>query len=189
MNHYRINLLNLLFLVFFVTFTASCDSDEPDANDAGEEELITRVTITLTPDNGGSNLILEANDADGDGTNFQIGSLVLTPNTNYTGKIAVFDDINNENIGGEIAEEDDEHQFFYIPAGDIVDRVVITITDEDENGLPVGLDFTVEVTEGDEVSGELRVVLSHYDGILKNGVAMSDESDIDITFPVTVEEL
>ncbi|MFK7849184.1 MAG: hypothetical protein AB8G77_28105 [Rhodothermales bacterium] len=189
MNQYRINLLNFLFLAVFVLFAASCDSEEPDTNDAGEEELITRVTITLTPDNGGADVIVEANDADGDGANFQIGSLTLTPNTSYSGSIAVFDDINNENINAEIAEEADEHQFFYTPMGDIVDRVVVTITDQDENGLPVGLDFTLEVTAGTDVSGELQVVLSHYDVTRKNGVAMSSESDIDLTFPVTVTEL
>ncbi len=186
MNKYRINLLNLLFLAVFVTFAASCDSEEPGTNDPGEEELITRVTITLTPDNGGADVIVEANDADGDGTNFEIGTLVLTPNTNYTGRVAVFDDVNNENIGAEIAAEDDEHQFFYTPIGDLVDRLTIEITDEDENGFPVGLNFTLSVIGEDNATGELQVVLNHYGDVLKNGVRMSGDSDIDVTFPVTI---
>lgn len=36
-------------------------------------------------------------------------------------------------------------------------------TDQDENGLPVGLSFTLSVTGGSAANGLLNVVLSHYD--------------------------
>ena len=37
-------------------------------------------------------------------------------------------------------------------------------------------------------SGTLNVVLSHYDDGPKDGVTQSTESDVDITFPVRIDE-
>ncbi|MEZ4696908.1 MAG: hypothetical protein R2832_10875 [Rhodothermales bacterium] len=62
----------------------------------------------------------------------------------------------------------------------------MAITDTDENSLPVGLEFTVTVSSGAAATGTLNVVLSHYDDVVKNGTTRSDESDIDIDFPVTI---
>ena len=66
-------------------------------------------------------------------------------------------------------------------------RVTVTITDQDDNGLPVGLNFTVEVSAGAAASGTLRVVLSHFDDDPKDGMTMSDETDVDVTFPVNIQ--
>ena len=86
-----------------------------------------------------------------------------------------------------MAEEQEDHQLWYTPGGDAVSRLTITITDMDDNGLPVGLNFTVAVSDGGAASGTLQVVLSHYDSAPKDGVTMSIESDVDITFPVIIE--
>ena len=80
----------------------------------------------------------------------------------------------------------DEHQFFYVAGGDAASRLTVTVTDEDGNALPLGLAFTVEVSDGAAATGTLRVVLSHYDDGPKDGVNMSDESDVDLTFPVMI---
>jgi len=174
-----------LVLVLFTVVFAACDSTEPEDEGPGEEELITRVVLTLT--GGGQTVTATANDPDGDGTNFQIGTLTLTAGTTYTGSVKVFDDINNEDVGEEIEEEDDEHQFFYTAGGGASGRVTVTITDQDENGLPVGLNFTLAVSAGDAASGTLRVILSHYDEGPKDGINMSDETDVDVTFPVNIQ--
>ncbi len=177
--------ISLSLLVFLLVLFAGCDSEEPTEG-PGEEELITRVTLTLSPAGGGANVVAEATDADGDGTNFQIGTLALTANTTYTGSITVYDDINDEDITAEVEEEADEHQFFYLPGGGVASRVTVTITDEDSNALPVGLDFTVAVSAGDAATGTIQVILGHYDEAPKDGVTQSDESDIDLVFPVTI---
>ena len=181
--------LNLLLTALFLTFViVGCDSDEPDDDHgAGEEELITTVTITLTPQGGGADVTAVANDADGDGANFTIGDINVTANTTYTGSITLRDDINGEDITEEVEEEADEHQFFYTPGGGAVGRVTVNVTDTDGNGLPVGLDFTLEVSDGAAATGTLNVVLGHYDEGPKDGVTMSDESDVDLTFPINIQ--
>ncbi len=179
-------LLKYAFIAVFALVYAGCDSDDPDDDGPGEEELITRVTVTLTPMDAGAVVTAEATDPDGDGTDFQIDSITLTAGATYTGNIQVFDDLNNENITEEVEEEDAEHQFFYFPAGGVADRITVTYDDQDENGLPVGLSFTVAVTAGDAATGTMRVVLSHYDEGPKDGVNLSDESDVDVEFPVTI---
>ena len=96
------------------------------------------------------------------------------------------DEINGEDITEEIEEEADEHQFWFTPAGGVSDRVTVSIDDLDSNGFPVGLEFTVTVTEGAAATGTMQVVLSHYDEGPKDGVSLSDESDFDIVFPVEI---
>lgn len=51
----------------------------------------------------------------------------------------------------------------------------------------MGLDFTVAVAEAGPGTGTLNVVLSHYDDAPKNGTDRSDETDIDVTFPLVVQ--
>ncbi len=50
----------------------------------------------------------------------------------------------------------------------------------------MGLEYTVTVTAGAAASGTLNVVLSHFDAAPKDGVNRSDESDVDIDFPVNI---
>ena len=180
---------NYIFTTFVILFTSlvliGCDSEEPDPG-PGEEELITTVTVTLTPQAGGQAVSFVANDPDGDGANFTLDDITLAANTTYTGTITLRDDINGEDITEEIEEEDDEHQFWYTPGGDAAGRITVTITDMDGNSLPVGLEFTLAVSDGGAATGTLNVVLSHYDDAPKDGTTRSDESDVDITFQVTI---
>ncbi len=175
-----------LFLLLSATLIVGCDSDDPDDEGPGEEELITTVTVTLTPNGGGQNVTAVANDPDGDGAAFTIGDINLTAGTTYTGSITISDDINGEDITEEIEEEDDEHQLWYTASGGAADRVTVTINDMDGNGLPLGLDFTLEVSAGADASGTMNIVLSHYDEGPKDGVTRSDESDFDLNFPVNI---
>lgn len=182
--------LSLLSLTLLFILPA-CDSTEPDPGGAGEEELITRVVLTLT--GGGQTLTATADDPDGDGVGIQTDTITLQTGTTYTGRIAVFNDLatdaGEQDITAEIRAEDDEHQFFYTVGGAVAvqEAVTITITDQDENGLPVGLDFTVAVADVGLGTGTLNVVLSHYDDVPKNGTDRSDETDIDVTFPLVVQ--
>lgn len=177
-------LTTLLALVALVTMTG-CDSEEPDG-DAGENELITRVTVTLTPMSGGSAIVAIAEDPDGDGANLTVDAIQLSADETYNGTIALYDGVNDFDITDEVEEEAEEHQFWYTASGAIADRVTITVTDRDDNNLPVGLAFTVTVSEGAAASGTFNVVLSHYDDAPKTGTDRSDESDIDIDFLLSI---
>ena len=183
-DNYRTLVLAFVVAIGLV-FASGCDSEDP-GDDAGESELITRVTLTLTPSGGGTALTAVASDPDGDGANLTIDNLTLAAGTTYNGTIQLLDGINNEDITAEVEQESDAHQFWYTAEGGIASRVTVAISDTDENSLPVGLEFTVTVSSGAAATGTLNVVLSHYDDVVKNGTTRSDESDIDIDFPVTI---
>ncbi|HAY36043.1 MAG: hypothetical protein P8H65_11040 [Rhodothermales bacterium] len=178
--------IRTLLVLLFLSFTLNaCDSAEPDHDHAGEEELITRVVVTLT--SGTETVTANANDPDGDGTGFEIDPIVLSSGTTYSGSITLWDDVNLENITEEIEEEDDEHQFFYTVGGGVSDRVDVSITDRDSNNLPVGLTFDLVVSDGGPASGTLNVVLSHFDDQPKNGSDRSDETDVNVTFTISLQ--
>jgi hypothetical protein len=167
-----------------------CKEDNPAAPDPGNpQELITKVILTLTETGASNTASATYNDPDGDGGNPPtIGTLTLKAGTTYNGTIELLDETKSpaDTITTEIEEESDVHQFFYTPEGGIVGRVAVVITDKDANNLPVGLEYTVAVTAGAAANGTLNVVLSHYDASPKNGVTPSDESDVDIDFPVNI---
>ncbi len=187
MNHLlkSTSFVSLFLFMALLVVLPGCDSGEPD-DDAGESELITRVTLTLTPMAGGDPVVAVAEDPDGDGANLTIDPIDLVPGTTYLGEIELFDGVNDEDITAEVEAESDEHQFWYTAEGGIAGRVTVAITDTDANDLPIGLTFTVTVTAGAATTGTLNVVLSHYDESPKTGTDRSDESDIDIDFPVTL---
>lgn len=182
--------LPLYLLAFVMLVLSGCDSNEPDEG-AGEEEFITRVVLTLTPQGGGTAVTAVASDPDGDGTNIQFTTLSLRAGTTYTGALTFFDDLNDEDVTEEIEEEDDAHRVFYTPGGGVASRLAVTVTDRDENGLPVGLDFTVAVSAGAAATGTLNLQLAHYDGVDKRASDTAQnrpgtETDIDVTFPVAI---
>lgn len=180
--------LMYLFAVCLIAVTiTACDSTEPDDDGAGEEELITRVVLTLQ--GGGATVTATADDPDGDGVDIQTETLVLQPGITYSGTLGLFNDTATDpaerDIGAEVREEADEHQVFYTLNG-FGQSVTLNISDQDSNGLPVGLNFVMMVDETASGSGTLNVVLSHYDEEPKNGTDRSGETDVDVTFPVTV---
>jgi len=171
-------------------FSTGCDEDDPaQPEEENPQELITKVTLTLTETGTTNTTSVSFSDLDGSGGNAPtIGTLTLGVGKTYTGTIALLDETKNpvENITEEVEEEADAHQFFYTVGGGIAGRLNVAITDVDSKNLPVGLEYTLTVTPGAAASGTLNVVLSHYDESLKDGVTPSDETDVDIDFPVSI---
>jgi len=155
----------------------------------GEEELITQVNLSLDGDDG-STATVSWTDEDGPGGNDPvIGTLQLQAGTTYAGTIELLNTTEDpaEDISQEVREEDDEHQFFYMLSGSGSGRVTIEYADQDENGLPVGLEYTVTVSDGSAETATLNVVLSHYVDAPKNGTDRSNDTDIDINIPVDIQ--
>lgn len=151
-----------------------------------EQETITTVKLTLN--NGGKTTIAQWKDADGAGGNNPIiDTMILDTNIIYTGTIEVFDETKNPiaNLTEEIDKESDVHQFFYTSLGSISSSFTIDKTDQDKNGLPIGLAYKL-TTKQQKGNGSLRIVLSHYDGVTKT-TSPSNESDIDIEIPVLIK--
>ncbi len=192
------NLLNDTSKWLFAILTASllifagCSEDDPTQppDGPGDEEVITTVTLTLTPQGGGNQVIAQWQDLDGDGGNAPtIGSMTLNAGATYDGSITLLNEQESpaENVTEEIEDEDDEHQFYYTPMGGIANSVTVNITDQDGNGLPIGLSYTVTVNAGTSgQTGTLDVKLYHYDEVTKTGTNITDEIDVDIQLPVTI---
>lgn len=155
----------------------------------GETEVISRVTLTLTPAGGGAALSAYIDDADGNGPqspSAQVGALALTRGVTYTGTVKFENRLVNpvEDITEEVQEESNEHRVFYTVTGT---GVTVTTTDTDGQGRPLGVRFSKVVAQG-ATAGSTRVVLCHYDDAPKSAAATSctGETDIDLTFAFTI---
>ncbi|MEM9835613.1 MAG: T9SS type A sorting domain-containing protein [Bacteroidota bacterium] len=189
--------------LFDLTWTITIEDDTTAPPCENEEEVITDVTLTFTPIDGGTPVVATAQDPDGEGPlNLTVqGDIELLESTEYRMTVELFNSINMEDITEEIRDEDDEHQFFFeftdeiflSPAGDgNVDNRddPINYVDFDENMLPVGLttDWTTECDE-ETSTGSFRVILKHQPGVKDGESTVNDGgTDIDITWTVNVNE-
>jgi len=183
-----IKLFGLLFLG--LTFATSC-SDDDDPEPVNEEEVITTLRITLTPDGGGSDVIFESRDLDGDGPDAPIVTTGdLAAFTTYSGVVEVLNELETppEIKTPEILEEDEEHQFFYefiTSSG-----ADVTYDDQDGNGNPIGQ--MIELTTASASQNTLVVTLLHEPDKDAQGVSAGDatnaggETDISVTFSFAV---
>lgn len=180
--------IKFLSLVLFASqLFVSCSSDDNDPDPVNEEETITTMTVTLVPQGGGDTITLQSRDLDGDGPNAPVVTVSgnLAGNTAYNGTIVLLNETETpaEDITEEVAEEDDEHQFFFVTSGSIAS---VTYGDTDGNGNPVGIVFTLNTdTAG---AATIAITLRHEpkkpnDGTLADA---GGETDITQTFNLTI---
>lgn len=184
----KLSLLITLFSTILI-FTA-CKKDPEDVN---EEEVITTLLYTLTPDGGGTPVILSFRDLDGeDGNDPVVMGGTLAANQNYSGALELLNESESpaEDITEEIEEEDDEHQFFFESTVNGL-SVAYDEEDVDGDGNPVGL--KTKLTTGSAGSGTLKVTLKHMPEKSASGVADGDISnaggntDIEVQFDIDVQ--
>ena len=184
----KINLL-LAMGVCSMLFITSCKKDDPIIEN--EEELITTLIYTLTPEAGGDSVVLSFQDLDGDGAMPPtITGGTLGANTIYNGSLQLLNESVNpaENITVEVQEEAEEHQFFF---QNNISGLSIAYTDEDENGHPIGLSSKISTTGSG--SGTITVTLRHEPNKTAAGVSTGDitnaggETDIEVTFDVEIQ--
>jgi hypothetical protein len=184
----KLNFLSTLSFLFLLSFVA-CDKDDPEV--PNEEEVITTLNITLTPEGGGTAVVLSYQDLDGDGS----GEPVITggdllANQVYNGSLELLNETEDpaEDITVEVAEEDLDHQFFFSSS---ISDISFSYSDMDADGNPVGLNFTLST--GNAASGTISVNLVHEPIKDASGVSDGDitnaggESDIDVDLPVNVQ--
>lgn len=165
---------------------ASCDDDDgPEPEE--DNELITTVTYVLTPDAGSTAPAVTITWEDLDGAGGAAPVITGSPlraNTTYTGAITVLDRTKTPaaDITEEVAEEDEDHLFFYDPTPANV--LTVTRTDRDANNREVGLVTRVVTTAA--ATGSLKITLRHQPGT-KNGTFAPGDTDIEATVPVTVQ--
>ncbi|WP_439643066.1 type 1 periplasmic binding fold superfamily protein [Gemmatimonas sp.] len=155
----------------------------------GESEIISRVTLTLTPAAGGTALVTYIDDADGNGStapSAQVAIPALTRGVTYTGTVKFENRLKSpaEDITAEVQAEANEHRVFYTVTGV---GAAITTTDVDGQNRPLGIRFSKALTAS-ATAGTARVVLCHYDSSPKVATATScaGDTDIDVTFAYTI---
>lgn len=188
MKQFKITVLALITIVSF----ASCSDDDSVAPPVNEEEVITTVTVTFTPMNGGTAVVLTSRDLDGDGPNAPVvtASGNLIAGITYDGRVTFLNELASpiEDITEEIDAEGDKHQIFYQQTG-LGD---FTYLDEDANGNPIGLHF-IYTAPGITANGPLTVTLRHEPNKIAEGVAQGiitnagGATDAEVTFNVVVE--
>jgi hypothetical protein len=170
-----------VFAIALLSVTA-CN---PDGGDDNEEEVITKVTLTLK-DAAGKETSFAWNDPDGaSGTQKPtVENIVLAPNTSYTASVKLENGTVNpvENITTEVQKEADVHLFIYT-----YDKanVTVEITDKDSKGKPLGI--ATKVTTKAAGDGKLRIVLKHEPTDKNNTANPGGETDVDVEFPVSVK--
>lgn len=173
---------------------SSCSNDDDNVPTVvNEEEVITTITATFTPVNGGAPIILKSYDADGDGPIAPVITVSdpFATGQAYHGAITLLNELETPagNITEEVHEEGVDHQFFFQSAPSIG---TFAYTDADANGRPIGLafDYTASATA---VSSNLTITLRHQPNKAAAGVANGDitnaagETDIQILFPTVVQ--
>jgi hypothetical protein len=185
--------LKSIFAVTLVSvFFMSC-SDDDDANPLpiNEEEVITTLTVTLSPPTG-TPITLQFRDLDGDGPDDPVitVSSALQANTIYSSSLDLLNETVNpaESITEEVEEEAEEHQFFFSSSNELL---TTTYADADADGNPIGLSFSLTTTTvGVDV---FTVTLRHDPNKAAEGVSTGDitnaggETDVSVSFPVTIE--
>ena len=197
-NIFKLNYLLYAVLTLFI-FTA-CEEDEAAPEEENEVEVFTDVKLVFTPIGGGAAVEAAAQDPDGAGVQeLQVlGAINLAANTEYLLSLMIENCLEDpcEDMNEEIAEEAEEHQFFFAftndaftsPAGNgNMDNASdpINYIGFDGNGNPVGLN--TNWTTGSASTGTFTVQLQHQPDV-KTATSGSTDGDTDfsLTFNLNI---
>lgn len=193
----------LIALLFVGLTVLSCSDDDDVPEEEEELEVITDVTLVFTNNADANDVVMaSAQDPDGEGAQELVvqDPITLNVDTQYTLTLEIFNNLETpgEDIGGEILEEDDEHQFFFSfsdafdsPMGDgNIDTASdpINYNDSDDNGNPVGLstNWTTPITP--TAGGNFTVRLQHQPDIKTATTGASDgDTDFNLTFVLNIQ--
>jgi len=192
------------FTPFFLLAMPACSDVEKDDHDGHhhhDHEAISTVVLNFTSqaDNDDTQ---EVRWVDGEGQDEDIS---LTVATAYDLTVTFWNELESdpENITIEIEQEADEHQVFF--TGSALDDGLVTHTyeDSDDEGLPLGLENTIEALAAGP--GDLTVTLRHLpfedgnkvkrEGMAEavadagdlSGISGEGENDVSIDFKVVVQ--
>lgn len=183
-----IKIIKLLALLFVSSLAiVSCSSDDDGDHDHDhEEELITTVTYELT--NGTDVVTLKFQDIDGDGSAAPTYTVSgpLAANTTYSGIIELLNETESpaEDITLEVEEEGDDHEFFITSS---ISDIVVSKTDTDEDGNPIGIETTLET--GNAGTGTLTIILKHEPTKPNDGTSIGagGSTDVEVSFSIEVQ--
>ena len=197
-NIFKLNYLLYAVLTLFI-FTA-CEEDDAAPEEENEVEVFTDVKLVFTPIGGGAAVEAAAQDPDGAGVQeLQVlGAINLAANTEYLLSMMIENCLEDpcEDMNEEIAEEAEEHQFFFAFTNDAFTSPVgngnmdnasdpINYIGFDGNGNPVGLN--TNWTTGSASTGTFTVQLQHQPDV-KTATSGSTDGDTDfaLTFNLNI---
>ena len=196
---------SLIVLAATGVMISSCKKEEIEAPaEENEVEVITDVTLTFTNTQNPNDIVTaSAQDPDGEGVQELaiLGDITLDTNKTYTLTYTISNNLESpgEDIGAEILEEDNEHQFFYAfsnnaftnPLGDgNIDSAsdAIVYNDTDENGLPVGLSTEWTTSSTTLSGGTFTARLQHQPGVKTATSGSTDgDTDFNLTFVLNIQ--
>jgi hypothetical protein len=174
----------LSIVVLLAAAAIACGDDDP-TGPTNPNEVITTITLTMTPAGGGTPITATWDDPDGDGGNApSIDPITLQNGTNYTTAVTIFNKLANptQEVTPEIFAERDEHQLFYTgtavkgPATSNTDTIIEQVhTDQDTNGFPIGLSTTINTVKVG--TGVMTVTLRHMPLVNGNTVKTATLAD------------
>ncbi len=183
-NYSYLKIFLLPAAILFLLFQTACRDDHHH----NEGELITTLQYTLIDTIRKDTVIFTFRDLDGEGGVEPVRQVagVLKSSTGYLGEIRILNESVNppENIGEEVAEEDLDHQLFYLVSGTL--NMQVFYYDKDSKNRPLGL--KTQLLTGAASRGNLRIILRHNpdknapDVNLGNPANAGGETDIDVTF-------
>lgn len=186
-----------------VLFTG-CDNDDDAPEPENELEVITDVKLVFTNDADATDVVeARAQDPDGEGVEeLQIlDEIDLDVDKTYTLTFEIFNNLETpgEDIGKEIEEEDDEHQFFFSFSTDAFSNPTgngnidtasdpVDYKDADDNGNPVGLSTTWATSSTPLSGGSFTVRLQHQPEVktATSGATVGD-TDFDLEFVLNIQ--
>lgn len=155
---------------------------------------ITRVSVTFTPPGGGSVLTAYIDDPDGVGPQAptaQVGSLVFQPGTTYTGSVTLENRLTDPvtDVTTQVLARASDYRLYHRVAGLLTGAgFIVTPTDGDAQGRPVGLAFTAAVNaESGGDTGALELTLCDYasGGKLANATTCGGAITLRVTFAMS----
>ena len=197
---------SLVALLAAGIIATSCDSEDdtvaPPAAE-NEVEIITDVKLVFT--DTANDVVVEARAKDQDGPGAGdleiLDTIKLSVSKTYILTYEIFNNLETpgEDIGEEIATEDDEHQLFFSftegafqnPSGNgNVDNAKdpIAYNDEDDNGNPIGLSTTWVTSANTLDNGNFTVTLKHQPGVKTADSGSQDgDTDFNLSFVLDIE--
>lgn len=196
--------LRLIAFLFTTIIVTSCSNDDDVPEEEDELEVITDVTLVFT-NTADANDVVEATAQDPDGLGIQelviLDEIDLDADKTYTLTFEIFNNLETpgEDIGDEILEEDNEHQFFFSFSDDAftnpsgngnIDTAsdAISYNDQDENGNPVGLSTTWTTATTGLSGGAFTVRLKHQPDVKTSTSGANDgETDFNLPFVLNIQ--
>ncbi|MEM7037872.1 MAG: GTP cyclohydrolase [Bacteroidota bacterium] len=197
----RFGLFALMAAVLTVT---GCKKDDDAPDEENEVEVITDVKLVFTNTNNGSDVVeARAQDPDGEGVQALaiLDDITLSAGQTYTLTYEIFNNLESpgEDIGLEILEEDDEHQFFFSFSTDAFDNPggngnidnaadAINYNDVDDAGNPVGLSTEWTTSSTALTNGNFTVRLQHQPDVkTSTSDANTGDTDFNLEFVLNIQ--